>query len=133
MPKSCDAKLFSVSCVRLGRTVASISSSRKLASDCPRPSLRSQPPTSMGLPLLVMAQIVQARTVASRLADNILGRVRPGRLRLVETQSTRSTPGDKSSSNRNGVGVLVRCEWLFGWGNNYEQGWSSDLIASRVI
>ena len=69
----------------------------------------------MGMPLLVMAQIVQARTVVSRLADNALGPVRPGRLRLVETQPTRSTPGDKSlfpSAWRWSSGTMPVAVWL---------------------
>ena len=52
MPDRCDAKLLQVLAVRLGRTVSSISFSRKAASYFPRPKLRSQTTMSMmGAPI----------------------------------------------------------------------------------
>ena len=46
-PTAATPSSFSVSCVRLGRTVSSISCSRNAASYFPRPRLRSQTTTSM--------------------------------------------------------------------------------------
>ncbi len=46
-PTAATPSSFSVSCVRLGRTVSSISFSRNAASYFPRPRLRSQTTTSM--------------------------------------------------------------------------------------
>ena len=55
MPDRRDAKFLQVSCVRLGRTVSSISFSRKAASYFPRPRLRSQTTMSMRCPKLRVA------------------------------------------------------------------------------
>ena len=46
-PTAVTPSSFRVSCVRLGRTVSSISFSRNAASYFPRPRLRSQPPISI--------------------------------------------------------------------------------------
>ena len=55
VPECGDAKLLQVLCVRLGRTVSSISFSRNAASYFPRPRLRSQTTMSMGTPGLLLA------------------------------------------------------------------------------
>ena len=58
MPECCDAKLFQVLGVRLGRTVSSISFSRNAASYFPRPRLRSQTTMSIGRPQSGVAHII---------------------------------------------------------------------------
>ena len=54
-PTNPTPRSFKSSAVKLGRTVSSILFSRNAASYCSRPSLRSQPPTSMAAPLFVRA------------------------------------------------------------------------------
>ena len=54
-PTAVTPSSFRVSCVRLGRTVSSISFSRNAASYFPRPRLRSQTTMSMMRPRLLLA------------------------------------------------------------------------------
>jgi len=54
-PSAVDPSSFRFSCVRVGRTVSSISFSRNAASYFPRPRLRSQTTTPVTAPLLRVA------------------------------------------------------------------------------